>query len=273
MSSINVDPPAGPVPPTGGEPSGAGGVNRSIPSGVRVLAFALIAGAFAGVASWGVGEQVQGRFRPQLTAPAGGGFPSPEEARATQDGIRKGDAIEATVAFGIMGAFLGCCLGAAGGLSHGAGRSALIAGIGGAICGGVVGAAAGWFVAPLHLLNQGEDDDLLQAFLIQCGIVVPLGVVGGAAFGWGLGGRSAALRAIVGGVVGAVVGAMAFQLIGAIALPLDGASKPISDTSVSRLVARLAVAVLIALGAARTVFQNPRKVEKPAADLPNATPA
>ena len=273
MSSINIDPPVEPVPPTGGEPSGAGEVNRPIPSGIRVWAFALIAGAVAGVVSWGLGEGLEGRFRPELAVTAGG-FPSPEEASATQAAYRRGEALEAAAAFGIMGAFLGCCLGAAGGLARGSSRSALIAGICGAICGAAVGAAAGWFVAPLHLLNQAEGDDLLQSFLIQSGIVIPLGVAGGVAFGMGLGGRSAALRSIVGGVVGAVIGAMAFLLIGAIALPLDGASNPLPETSKARLVGRLVVAVLIALGAARTVFQGPSKVEKPAAsDLPNATPA
>lgn len=277
MSSNNIDPPTEPVPPTEGAPPGAGEVNRPIPSGVRVWAFALIAGAVAGVASWGLGEGLEGRFRPTLSV-AMGGFPSPEEARATKAAYIRGETLEATAAFGIMGAVLACCLGAAGGLARGSGRSALIAGIVGAVCGGAAGAAAGWFVAPIFLLNKDLGDDLLRAFMIQCGLVAPLGAMGGAAFGMGFGGRSAAFRALVGGLVGAIVGAMAFQLIGAIALPLDGAAKPLSDTSLSRLLARLVVAVLIALGAARTVFEGTGKralapETRAVAEGPDAAPA
>lgn len=251
MSSVDVD------PSPASEPSGAGETSRSTPAGARVLGIALAAAVVAGVASWGLGEQAAGRFRPPISAPVAG-FPTPEQAAATKAGFQRGEAVESAVAFGIMGALLGCCLGAAGGLALGAGRPALKAAIGGAVVGALVGSSAGWFVTPLYFqYNKAEGDDLLQAILTQCGIVAPLGAVGGAAFGKGFGGRPAALQAILGGVVGAVVGALVFQLVGAIALPLDGASKPLSDTSVSRLAARLVVAIPIALGAARAVLQEP----------------
>lgn len=258
MSSTNVDPPAESPRPTGGGPPVEGGAGRPGPSRVRVWAFALIAGAIAGVASWGVGERVEGRFRPPLEVASATGFPSPEESKAATARFRRGEALEASAAFGIMGVFLGCCLGAAGGLARGSGRSALVVGAGGAIFGAVAGAAAGWLLTPLHyqLVSSGGDD-LLQAILIQSGIGLPLGAVGGAALGLGLGGRSSALRAALGGAVGAIVGAMAFQLIGAIALPLDGATNPLPETSVSRLVARLVPAILISLGAAREACRGP----------------
>jgi hypothetical protein len=96
-----------------------------------------------------------------------------------------------------------------------------------------------------------DKDDLVLSLLIQGGICSAVGAAGGAALGVGVGGRSLTARTLLGGLLGAVAGVAVYQLVGALAFPLDQTTRPISATWATRLFAHLAVATLTAAGAAR----------------------
>jgi hypothetical protein len=94
-------------------------------------------------------------------------------------------------------------------------------------------------------------ESLLFAMAIHGGIWSAIGAAGGLAFGVGLGGgRDVALRAAIGGLLGAALGTMVYDLAGAVIAPLAETGSPLSATSSTRLLARVAVAVLAATGAA-----------------------
>ncbi len=90
--------------------------------------------------------------------------------------------------------------------------------------------------------------DLVLPLLVHAGIWSAAGAAGGLAFGLGLGERSPLLRTVLGGLVGAAVGAMAYELIGASAFPAARTAQFVSETWETRLLARLAVTVLAAVG-------------------------
>jgi hypothetical protein len=64
-------------------------------------------------------------------------------------------------------------------------------------------------------------------------------------------------RGALGGLLGALGGAMAYEVIGVLAFPLAQTHLPIAATRPTRLLARLVITTLAALGAAWAV-QEPR---------------
>ncbi len=110
---------------------------------------------------------------------------------------------------------------------------------------GRAGAAATGFMLPIYLRILDPDvDDLIVGMMFHVTISSAIGALGGAAFGAGLGDRSRAVRAVVGGLLGAAAAAVVYDIVGAFSFPLDGTSKPISATWSARLFARLAVTIL-----------------------------
>lgn len=237
---------AGPPAP---RPAGAG----------RICVLIIVAGLIAGFTSWLTGEMLHSRFdRPLL---ATGGVPTADEARAEAIGREAGVTREATLTFGSLGAALGLALGAAGGSARRSVRAALIAASFGTALGATAGAAAGAemprILLPIYFRSfKPDNDDLALAILIQGGICSVIGAVGGAALGVGLGDRSLTVRAILGGLLGAIAGVLVYQMIGALAFPLDQTTKPISATGGTRLLAHLAVTALASAGAARGAWNS-----------------
>ena len=58
------------------------------------------------------------------------------------------------------------------------------------------------------------------------------------------------MKVILGGLVGGLLGAVVYEMIGAFVFPMDKTTQPISETWGTRLIARLAVAIFAAAGAA-----------------------
>jgi hypothetical protein len=119
----------------------------------------------------------------------------------------------------------------------------------------VAGAAAGVGMT-LVLLPVLEEyrveawDSPLFPILVHGGIWSVVAAAGGLGFGLGLGGWAAVPRTLAGAVVGAILGTIAYDLLVTMAFPLAGTSLPISLTATTRLLARLAVTIPAALGAA-----------------------
>jgi outer membrane lipoprotein SlyB len=203
----------------------------------------------AGFASWLIGEAIHGRFAPPDART--GLRLSPEQIQTRRATIDTSRALEATVAFGSLGAVLGLACGSAGGCARGSARAALIAAMAGTILGGAAGAITSRALLPIYYrLHDPDRDDLVLAILILGGAWCAIGASAGAAFGIGLGDRGRALRALLGGILGAAAGALVYEMVGALAFPLEGTSNPISATWGTRLLARLAVTILISAGAA-----------------------
>lgn len=226
-------------------------------SPARVWAAILAAGILAGVGAWLIGEPLHSRFEVPLSAARG--IPTQEEAAEAARAQATGEARAAAAAYGTLGLVLGLALGVVGGLLRGGVRTAGTAGLAGAVLGGLVGAAAPQILIPIYsrLYNPDNDDLILSIAIIGslCGLI---GAVSGAAFGYGLGGRRLVPRALVGGLLGAVAGVLIYEIVGAIAFPLDQTTRPISESAGSRLLARFAVATLTAVGAYWTTTLEPR---------------
>ena len=253
MSDIHVDPPAGETP--GGEPS-----SRRLVPRARVWVPALLAGLMAGFIAWLIGEAIHARFAPATLvniAGTSGGFVGADEVHSLDMAKRVAQILDATLVFGAFGVILGLALGLAGGSARGPGRSALRGAIVGSILGGTVAAV----MTPVLLLIyyaffNPDTNELIVGLLFQVAISAAVGAAGGSAFGLGLGTRDIAVRAAVGGLLGAATGALVYQMAGAVAFPLAETSSPISATWGTRLLARVAVATLAAVGVAMGVLDR-----------------
>jgi hypothetical protein len=224
--------------------------------GPLLLAWALAGGVLAGLASWLGGEQVHGRFQPEIV-----GSPEYEQMnvyekenyRVTE--FRRlrpaAEAKNAALAFGMLGAALGAALGLGGGLARGAARSGLVAGAVGAVVGLAAAAAASALAVPLfYRYLDPEFGGLLVPTLTHGLVLACLGAAGGLALGMGAGGRRQIVAAVVGGIVGGIVATVAYELILAVLFPLIRVEEPIPTERLARAVMHLTAAVGIAAGAA-----------------------
>jgi hypothetical protein len=241
-------PSGGPSGPPSGEPSSG---PDSIPPR-RLWSLALIAGIGAGVVSWLGGEAIHGTFAP---TPSYELLVSGRLDRLDAQAEVKG----ATLAFGGLGVLLGLFLGLAGGLARRAPRAALLAAVVGAASGLVAAVVSSLVMVPIfHRLGTDRlAANLALPLMLHGGIWSAIGAAGGLAFGVGLGGRGRAVRALLGGLLGAFGGTMIYELIGGLAFPFAEADRPVSATWGTRLIARLAVAFLAAVGAA-IAAQDPK---------------
>lgn len=249
-------------PPVAEGPSAASAAIRA----GRCWGLALLVAGIAGVGAWLGGEAIYGRFMPPLMATSG--FPSIEEVQANTRARQSGTTLEATLTTALLGGLLGLGLGVVGGVVRGSGRSAGIAGLSGLVLGAGAGALATQALMPVYFQFYNPDqDDLIVAILIQGAIAAAMGAAVGAALGvgmvggWGEArtreGRGIVLRSLVGGLFGAVLGILVYQIVGVMAFPLDQTSKPLSTSSGSRMLALVAVAVLVAIGAVKGALQPP----------------
>ncbi len=228
----------------------------------RALVLAVSAGAFAGLVAWGIGELTLNAFTPR---PEHAGFWTNQFLVPTPASKRVAEAQNATLAFGVLGGLLGFGLGLAGGITARIPRRALTVGLIGLGLGAVLGVVPSLVGLPYYnelYFQNVPVKDLSVSIPLHLGVWVPLGAGAGLAFGLGRGGGRAWPGATVGGVLGAVLGVVLFDLLGAVLFPMAETEKPLSVTSTSRLLARLMVALLAALGAAALSagFQSRAKV-------------
>jgi hypothetical protein len=211
-------------------------IERVASSGPRTWTLALAAGLLAGVIAWAIGEAT---LVPEATY---------ENKKAnihvalSVSGIRNG-----TISFGALGAATGLALGMAGGLI---GRSALRTIAGGAtglLLGGGIGVALSQIILPIYY-DHSTTGELTYSLMVHCGIWAAVGAAAGLAFGIGLEGWRGAVRGILGGAGAALLAAVIYEFAGGIFFPEALTERPISRTSGSRLLARLLVTVLTAVG-------------------------
>jgi hypothetical protein len=216
---------------------------------------ALSAGLFAGLAAWLGGERTLDHFSPALEWRIGK-VDAVYRLKPTAGSLRVAGTKNAALGFGILGGALGLALGVAGALAGRTPRRAFLAGVTGLTLGALAEAAATLVAVPPYYRAKDLDrsqDDLPLALRTHAGIWSLAGAAGGLAFGLGLGrgGVRRTATAVVGGMMGAGLGAVVFELLGALAFPIEAyTAEPISNTPGSRLLARLLVAVGAAIGVA-----------------------
>jgi hypothetical protein len=210
------------------------------------------------VVSWGVGEACLTVFKPDLELVFSMGGPTYQPSRKSE--IRA-ETHNATLGYGLLGVSLGVCLGLAGGLMRGQVRRAALGSIVGLIAGGALVVAVSLVLVPFFyrtLLVDPLSPDLTIPLLVHAGAWATAGAAGGLAFGVGQGvNRRCLASAVIGGLIGGALGAAAFELLGALAFPLAETSRPLALTWTARLVGRLLVATLVAIGTATALAREP----------------
>jgi hypothetical protein len=139
----------------------------------------------------------------------------------------------------------------------------LTAGLFGAGVGALVGAGTPHLVLPVYAqYRQIHGGDLTASLVLHGSLWAGIGTAAGLALGLGVGGTLRALKAAGGGFLGALCGALIFDFLGALAFPLEETWLPTSSTARTRLLARILVAVMAALGAAIAASPIPSNVGK-----------
>jgi hypothetical protein len=217
----------------------------------RLMIWSVVAGVLAGLLSWAGGELAWARVHSAQT-PRIVAFPT----GADRDRIIAGIARTTAVSFIQQGAILGAVLGLTGGLARRSGRAALFAAGVGALLAAIGAVAAGYTLLPVFFQNvDPQGNDLLLPLLTHSGIWAVVGAAAGLALGLGLGGPIQWARCALGGFLGGVAAAIVYDLIGALAFPLDKTSQPVSATVLTRFLAQLIVGVVVAAAAARAAAQ------------------
>ena len=128
----------------------------------------------------------------------------------------------------------------------------------GLVVGGLAGALPSFGLMPFQWKHRNDDPNnatLLMPLLIHLGLWAGVGLASGLAFGVGRYGlkRSRLIEAALAGLVGAFLGTFVFEMLGALLMPTAETTKPIAEAALARLLARICVALFVALGAIRTL--------------------
>jgi hypothetical protein len=210
----------------------------------RTRGLLAVGGLLAGLLAFGVGEAVYDLVPAKSVTQHALGLTkvSPTVATETVAAARNG-----ALAFGVLGLFLGGCLGLAGGLARRSSFAVAAGGLG-SVLGFAAGVGASLALLPFCIASRIRypDNELVISFLMHGAIWGLLGALAGLAFAVGLGERNLWVRALIAGFAGALVGAVAFDLIGAVAFSGARTDDPISRTWVTRLMARLLVTMATA---------------------------
>lgn len=242
------------------QPSWPLGVTR-----LSIAAFALL----AALGSFGIGEATHRWFQPALVLQSVIG--STKAALPTLETEFAATTRNAALAFGALGACLAGALGVAGGLSRKSPQAAAIGGLSGLILGGILGAGASLTLIPplLQARYRHSEYESFVAFVIHG---APWGLIGGAAgaaLALGRKDSTSLGRTALAGVVGALIGSIAFDLLGGLFFVTAEIENPISETRISRFLARFLVCLGVAAAVALSL--NPRERKRSAVDQPPAT--
>ena len=106
----------------------------------------------------------------------------------------------------------------------------------GLVLGAAVAAGAAYGILPIYYDKFDPQEDPLIYTLITHGTIwATVGTFAGLAFGLGLGGRGRWVRGALGGLLGGIAATMLYDMVGALAFPLDKTSDPIAATLVTRI--------------------------------------
>lgn len=217
----------------------------------RLWTAALAAGVVAGLVSWIAGELAYGAFQPRLHRSVVFGMSS---MQATVSSENAAEYKNASLAFAILGGVTGLVMGIAGGIAARSTARGVIVGLIFQVVGTLVGGLAS--LALLRLLYRGyvrDPNDMFTPLLVQGGIWTAVGAVGGASFAIGCGLRRRLHNTIISASLGAIFATILFHVLGQSFYPDSNFSDPLANLSALRLMARLLVTVLVAVGVAKEI--------------------
>jgi hypothetical protein len=162
------------------------------------------------------------------------------------------------LAYGSLGAVLGLMLGLAGAAAaRRNGVGAMVAGGTGLVLGGAVGAALSFVLSTkVFYPNLSPEMGLAVPFATHGGIWAGVGLVGGIAFGLGLGRSRDVLRALVGGLVGAIFATLVYEVIVGLFFSLERVESPLPVKNWIRLIAVALVAFCTTVGVVLAVQER-----------------
>jgi hypothetical protein len=212
----------------------------------RLLIYAIAAGLAAGAASWFAGETVLASYQRDLFPPLKIS-PTVEDMRR----LREARLYSATLSFAAMGGLLGLAMGLAGGLARRSASASAQAAILGLLLGTATAAPIAFVLVTVFFKQHDPQSvDLVLPLLTHGAIWSGVGVIGGLAFGLGLGGRGRWKATLVGGFAGAAAATVVYEIVGALAFASNKTDLPLSASVTTRGMAQLLVALLSAVGAA-----------------------
>jgi hypothetical protein len=232
----------------------------------RIWMFGLIAGVAAGLASWLIGETMANAFPPEKKWVKGAmGMDALQPTPETLEAAEKKTSLAAN---GVLGAVLGLCLGMAGGFARGSKTAAPTAAMVGMLLGLALGDGLTLGLLRIYFDTRGNGtEEVTPSLLIHMAIWSSVAGAGGLAFGLGVGGHRRVVNAFVGGVLGGAFGAAIYELVGCAVLPMAHTTQLVSTTPSSRLLARLLVCMLAAIGATLAVVKTPQPMGLKPTDL------
>jgi hypothetical protein len=219
------------------------------PSLFHPVGTCLLAGLAAGLLAFALGELGYGFYQAERvpTESRYGG----KQVVSTPETERKADVQNAALAFAGLGAALGLCLGAAGGLIRRSTARAAVGGVLGLIVGGAMGGGLPYVTFPSYFWAVAQF--VTERTLIGLGLhALVWGLIGGAAglaFGLAYGSPGRMLSCFVLGIVGAALGAGLFEVVGLFFYPESQTDVPLAGIWQARLLAR----VLVSIGAAAAI--------------------
>jgi hypothetical protein len=220
--------------------------------------FVMLGGVLAGLAAFAIGEVWYQAFPPELVQQdlMGNKIKSPTLKTNHAAAVKNG-----ALAFGALGACLGLCMGATGGLVRRSTPAAVRGGLLGAVLGLAAGAGLSLALLPWFLAARFDyfEYDLVISLAMHGIIWGLLGASAGLAFAVGRGETRLIGPAVTAGGLGGLLGAVAFELVGAMFFAAAETGQPISLTWQTRLLARL----LVCLGTATAILlflPNPPEV-------------
>jgi hypothetical protein len=219
----------------------------------RLLVWASLWGALAGLISWGVGETTFLDKPPKHEQFIAAGHHLDEATPTTKLAAMR---ITSARQHALFGGLFGFFLGAVGGIARRSTGAGVVAGLAGGGLGAGIGAGAAYFALPIYARHlQMEGGDLLGSLILHACLWTGVGLAGGLALGLGLGGGLRTFKTAIAGALGAFCGVVVFEVLGAIVFPLDETGSPSAATVRTRLLARLLVTVMAAGAAALAASQ------------------
>lgn len=231
-------------------------VSPSSPGGPRPLppaklwAMVLVTAVVAGLLSWGAIEATRDFFKPRLFE-----VHLPDGSTSMQPSLesqKHADTRNTALVFAIQGGFLALAMGLVGGLASHSPARGLVVGLFAQVAGAAAGALTASFLFPILFRDLVPNpNDLLTPLLIQAGIWMAIGAVGGLALALGLGAFRRVPDALWGSLLGAFLAAGFYRLLHGVLSPASGPMVLVATDPTGRLIAAFCLAVLVTAGAAK----------------------